>query len=76
MAKASSAPNSKARWPTNCVRASSHAISSPSEAQIGAAMPASFSVVKSEFHAVPAQTSPCVPHCRSKAVRKCASVGV
>ncbi len=76
MANASSAANSKARWPTKVVLASSQLMSRPRLAQIGAAMPASLSVVNSEFQAVPAQTSPSTPHCRSKAVRKCASVGV
>ena len=74
MANASSAPNSKVDWPRKLVRASSHAISRPSPAQIGAASAASFSVVKSEFEAVPAQTrpppAPASAHCRSNAVTK------
>ena len=76
MANASSAPNSNARCPANLVRASSHAISRPSVAHSGAAIAASRTVVNSEFHAVPAQTRPCSPHCRSNAVRRWASVGV
>ena len=42
----------------------------------GAEIAASLKVVKNEFHAVPAQTMPHSPHCRSNAERKCASVGV
>ena len=76
MANASKAENSKARCPANCVRASSQLIRRPRPAHSGAAMAASLTVVNNELHAVPAQTRPCAPHCRSNAVRKCASVGV
>ncbi|MNT54565.1 hypothetical protein D3C72_1917370 [compost metagenome] len=74
IAKASNAPNSKAPCPLNSLRASSQAMSRPSAAVIGAEMPASFSVVISEFHAVPAHTSPNWPHSSAKALLKWLSV--
>ena len=46
----------------NSLRASSQAISRPSAAVIGAEMAASLIVVNNEFHAVPAHTSPKLPH--------------
>ncbi|MNV30841.1 hypothetical protein D3C71_1221280 [compost metagenome] len=76
MAKASSAANSNAPCPRNSVRASSHAMPMPSVAVSGAEMAASLSVVKNEFHAVPAHTTPNSPHSTLNAVRKCASVMV
>ncbi|CKU47325.1 Uncharacterised protein [Mycobacterium tuberculosis] len=54
----------------NSLRASSQAMSRPSAAVIGAEMPASLSVVISEFHAVPAHTSPNCPHSSAKALLK------
>ena len=76
MAKVSRAVNSNADLPRNSVRASSQAMSSPKAAHTGAAMADRLTVVKKEFHAVPAHTRPNSPHCRSKALRKGCSAKV
>ena len=76
MAKVSNAENSNHPFPLNSVRASSHAMSKPNAAQMGAAMADKVMVVNKEFHAVPAHTRPWSPICRSNAVLKCISVKV
>jgi hypothetical protein len=60
MAKLSSVPNSNTRLPAKFWRDSSHAVSRPMAAVIGAATSAITSVVVSDCHAAPTK---CRPRC-------------
>ena len=74
MAKLSSVPNSNRRLPAKFWRDSSHAVSRPMPAVIGAATSAITSVVVSDCHAAPTKCSPRCPVSIAKAARKWSSV--